>query len=401
MRILHTADWHLGKRLETFNRLEEQREVLDEICSIAEREKVDVVLVAGDLFDTYNPPVEAVELLYRTLKRLSGNGRRPVIAIAGNHDSADRIESPDPLARECGIIFAGYPSTEIPVFGLESGLQVLRSEAGFVEIKLPRNPVPLRLLLTPYANEQRLKTFLGIGNEDANLNALLKEKWQALADKYCDGKGVNILLAHLFVMERGGEIPEEPDDEKPINIGTAAAIFTENIPRQVQYTALGHLHRAHTVGVENIVYCGSPLSYSFAEAGQQKSVAIIDAEAGQEIKVEKIVLTKGRTLHRKRFENIPDAVEWLAQNPGTLVELTIACDEFLQAGDRKSLLQAHDGIIAIIPEIKGDSPSGFSTSQIDMGMNMNDMFRQYFKSKKSQEPNDTLMDLFKEIMGTQ
>src|SRR5690554_7320792 len=103
MRLLHTGDWHLGKRLDDYSRLEEQQAVLEELIGLAEIHDVDAVLVAGDLFDTFNPPAEAVELFYKSLKKLSGDGRRPVIAIAGNHDSPDRIEAPDPLARECGI----------------------------------------------------------------------------------------------------------------------------------------------------------------------------------------------------------------------------------------------------------------------------------------------------------
>ncbi len=110
MKMLHTSDWHLGKRLEDFSRLEEQKAVMQEICEIAEREQVDVVIVAGDLFDTFNPPTEAVDLLYKTLKRLTANGRRPVIAIAGNHDSPDRIEAPDPLAASADHL-AGYPTS--------------------------------------------------------------------------------------------------------------------------------------------------------------------------------------------------------------------------------------------------------------------------------------------------
>src|SRR5512133_365919 len=118
MKLLHTSDWHLGKYLNNFSRHEEQQEVLEEICEIAERENVNAVLIAGDLFDTYNPPTESVELFYRILKRLSANGTRAVIAIAGNHDSPERIEAPDPLARECGIIFAGYPNSRVPPFAL-------------------------------------------------------------------------------------------------------------------------------------------------------------------------------------------------------------------------------------------------------------------------------------------
>src|SRR6476660_3431294 len=98
MRLLHTADWHLGKKLERFSRLEEQKLALEEIIQIADEQEVDAILIAGDLFDNYNPASEAVELFYKTLKRLSKNGKRAVIAIAGNHDSPDRIEAPDPLA---------------------------------------------------------------------------------------------------------------------------------------------------------------------------------------------------------------------------------------------------------------------------------------------------------------
>ncbi|MEL6823687.1 MAG: exonuclease subunit SbcD, partial [Calditrichota bacterium] len=94
IRILHTADWHLGKRLERFSRLDEQRAILAEICDIAEREEVDIVCIAGDVFDTFNPPIEATEIFYKYVKRLANNGRRPVVAIAGNHDSPDRFETP-------------------------------------------------------------------------------------------------------------------------------------------------------------------------------------------------------------------------------------------------------------------------------------------------------------------
>ena len=195
----------MGKRLDDFSRLEEQRAVLQEIREVADREEVDVVLVAGDLFDTFNPPTEAVELLYKTLKGLTNDGRRPVIAIAGNHDSPDRIESPDPLARECGIIFTGYPHSIVPPFALDSGLKVLRSDEGFVELALPGHDAPLRLLLTPYANEYRLRTYLGHEDSEA-MRALLQERWQQLADCYCDDNGVNLLMAHLF---SAGDTPRE------------------------------------------------------------------------------------------------------------------------------------------------------------------------------------------------
>ena len=119
MKILHTADWHLGKRLDGFSRFDEQVAVLNEIITIANEKNVDLILIAGDLFDAFNPPVEAVELFYKTLKNLSNNGKRPVVAIAGNHDSPDRINAPNPLAKECGIILIGHPNELIKPFALD------------------------------------------------------------------------------------------------------------------------------------------------------------------------------------------------------------------------------------------------------------------------------------------
>lgn len=404
MKLLHTSDWHLGKRLEDFSRIEEQQAVLQEICEIAEREQVNAIIVAGDLFDTFNPPTEAVDLFYKTLKRLSNNGDRPVIAIAGNHDSPDRIEAPDPLARECGIIFAGYPNSVVPQFELESGLKVLHSEEGFLELQLSGTSIPLRLLLTPYANEFRLKTYLGQENSEEELRTVLQDRWQELATKYCDDKGVNLLVTHLFVVKKGDELPEEPADEKPIlHVGGAQVIYTENIPKQIQYTAIGHLHRMHKVDSVPcpVYYSGSPLSYSFAEANQKKYVLVIDTEPGKQAAINQIELTKGKKLLRKRAEGIDGALLWLTENTDSLVELTMVTDTYLTAYERKQLSAAHNGIIAIIPEVKNVSDLvGGNKKSIDLTKTMEELFADYFRHKnKGQEPNEDIMKLFAEILA--
>lgn len=403
MKFLHTSDWHLGKRLEDFSRIEEQQAVLQEICEIADREQVDAVLIAGDLFDTFNPPTEAVDLFYKTLKRLSSNGRRPVIAIAGNHDSPDRIEAPDPLARECGIIFAGFPHSVVPPFELESGLKVLRSEEGFLELKLPGTDIPLRLLLTPYANEFRLKTYLGHENSEEELRTVLQEKWEELAEKYCDNKGVNLLVTHLFVVKKGDALPEEPADEKPIlHVGGAQVIYTENIPKQIQYTAIGHLHRMHRVDSAPcpVYYSGSPLSYSFAEANQKKYVLLVDVEPGKGATVQELELTKGKKLLRKRAEGIDEALLWLTENTNCLVELTMITDTYLTAQERKQLSAAHNGIVTIIPEVKNASEfSGGNKNSIDLTKTMEELFTDYFRHEKGQNPNAEVMKLFTEILA--
>lgn len=374
---------------------------MEEICEIADRESVDVVLIAGDLYDHVNPSIEATELFYKTLKRLARDGKRPVIGIAGNHDSPDRIEAPDPLARECGIILAGYPNSRITPFRLESGLAVTKTDEGFIEVTVPGYDYPLRVILTPYANEIRLRKFLGRDDQEAELRNILQDKWQQLASAYCDIKGVNLLMTHLFMVEKGGEKPEEPEDEKPIlTVGGAQEVYTENLPKQIQYVALGHLHRPQTIPhTYPVAYAGSPLSYSMSEAGQQKYVNILTAEPGQEVQVKKVELTAGKKLVRMTFHSVEEAINWLRENPRTLVELTLVSDHFLNSTDRKAIHESHQGIVTIIPKITNPQLDQFKTVDVDLSRDISELFKDYFQYKHGQQPNDRLLDLLKEVLA--
>jgi exonuclease SbcD len=403
MKILHTADWHLGKWLGPFSRIEEQKEVLEEICHIAERESVDLVLVAGDLFDTFNPSTEAVELYFKTLHRLSAGGKRPVIAIAGNHDSAERIETPDPLALACGIVLVGYPDSVVKPFKLDTGFELLKSEHGFIEIKLPNSETPVRLLLTPYANEQRLKAYFGNEEKesDAQLRDLLEANWKKLADQYCDTKGINLLMAHLFFMKKGGQMPEESEDERSIlQIGGAQAIYSSNVPSQIQYTALGHLHRYQVVDglVSPIVYSSSPLAYSFGESNQAKYVVLVEAEAGKSVQTQKIELQSGKRLLRFRSESVEEAIKWLSDNQNAIVELTIVSESYLTATDRKLLLDAHP-VVFILPEIKHQKAETHGAKMIDLSKEIEPLFVDYFTHAKGQAPNEDILALFREVLS--
>lgn len=399
MKILHTADWHLGKRLDFFSRLPEQVEVMEEICQIADEEAVDMVIVAGDLYDAFNPPTEAIDLLYKTLTRLTNHGRRPVIAIAGNHDSPGLIDAPDPLAREIGIIMIGYPNAEIRPFDLKH-FKVTQSDKGFFEIQMKHLGYPVRVMHTAYANEQRLKEYLG-EEKDLMLNQILADHWKETAEKYCDDSGVNLLTAHLYMMKRGGEMPDEPEGEKPIKIGNADLVYTEAIPPQIQYTALGHLHGHRSVGGQEkpVIYSSSPLAYSFSEAGQQKYVSVVEAEPGKSITLKKVSLTKGRQLARKTFDDIQKAVDWLSDNRETLVELTIVSDSFMTASDRRKLNEVHKGIIHLIPRVKMAGNDERHHKEINLSDDIRSLFKDYFKSKnEGQEPNEEIMELFNEVL---
>jgi exonuclease SbcD len=406
MKILHTADWHLGKRLQDFQRLQEQQTVLEEIVDIADREQADLIIVAGDLFDTFNPDPKAEDLLYSTLKKLTVGGSRPVLAIAGNHDNPDRIEAQDHFGRECGIIFAGFPKTEVRSYELSCEAKLLQSAPGFIELKLPRHDAPVRIILTPYANESRMRSYFGQTSFGDELRQQLQQHWATLADTFMDDKGINLLAAHLFVMKRGGEQPEESDDERSIlQVGGASVVYTDMIPPQVQYTALGHLHRYQEIagGPSPVIYSSSPLAYSFAEADQQKYVVLVEAEPGVPVTVTPIPLKTGKRLLRPRFKQVAEAVDWLKENPNCYAEITLQTPTYLTSEERRELQQAHESLVTIIPDVRDvELPEQETTQTIDLTQSMESLFADYFKSKnKGQEPNDRLQLLFKEILATE
>jgi len=403
MRILHTADWHLGKRLQEFSRLEEQEQVLEEIIGIAEDEEVDLVILAGDIFDSFNPSHQAIELLFRSLRRLSKNGTRPIIAIAGNHDSNQLVEAPDPLARELGILFYADYDSVIKTGKLDSGVEIRNSEEGFVELKLPKHKEPVRIILAPYANEVRLKTYLGEDDREQEFRDRMQFRWKKLADKYMDSQGINLFAGHFFFVKEGETPEKEPESERPIlHVGGTQALYTSNIPEAVQYSALGHLHRYQVLGGAKgpAVYSSSPLAYSFSEADQEKKVVLVYLERDSEAEVTPIGLQKGRPLHRKRFSELKEALDWLAENPYCFVELTYATTHSIDAQTRKALFNAHDGIVNLIPEITDPSRMQQSSLHVDdLSKDMTELFEKYYESEKGISPNPELTEIFKEVIA--
>jgi exonuclease SbcD len=403
MKILHTADWHLGKKLNGFSRHPEQVLVLNEICQLADEHCVDLVLIAGDLFDGPNPSSESTELFYKTLRRLSADGKRAVVAIAGNHDSPDRIAAPEPLALACGIVLLGYPDTVVPPFETENGIRLLQSQPGFLELALPGIEFPVRLILTPFANEVRLKKYLGSEDSSLEMRNLLAETWKNLAGEKCDDKGVNLLMTHQYFIPSSGEIEPESDDERSIaGLGGTDALPVSILPDGIQYVALGHIHKFWKVASKPcpVVYSSSPLCYSLNEAGQEKYVVLLEAKPASEVDYRKIALKEGRPVLRKTFESVDEALVWLDQNPDALVELTLVSDEFLKSEDSRRIHAAHEGILDIVPQLRNRTFSmGSEAAEVaDPELDKMTLFTSFFKQKKGQEPSEELKELFHEIL---
>ncbi|GAB3652021.1 exonuclease SbcCD subunit D [Echinicola sediminis] len=376
---------------------------MEEIIQIADREKVDLVLLAGDIFDTFNPSHEAVELLYKSLKKLSNEGKRPILAISGNHDSSQFISAPNPLAKELGILFYSQYDQVIPTGKLDTGLEITQSAPGFAELKLPQFEFPIRIILAPYANEVLLKTYLGEEDKEAELRKVLGNKWQQISDVHCDDKGVNLFVGHFFFMKEGEKPEAEPESERPIlHVGGAQAIYTHLIPKTIQYAALGHLHRYHTVDHSPcpVVYSSSPLAYSFSEANQEKKVVLVEALPAQPVRYTPVPLTEGRPLYQETFSDLASTLQWLEQHPHCFVEILYETASSIDAETRKAIMKAHDGIISLIPKLTGDSQNRDNGLRAeDLGQDMGTLFSRFYESAKGMEPNGEIKTLFNEIIG--
>lgn len=274
MKILHTSDWHLGRSLHGKKRYAEFAAFLDWLIEIIKEQQVDVVLVAGDVFDSSVPSNRAQELYYNFLSRVAASTCRHVVVIAGNHDSPTLLEAPKELLRVLDVHVVGGISERI-----DDEVLLLRDRAGAPELIVCAVPYlrdrDLRLAEAGEsiaAKEEKL--LAGIRNHYAEVF----ERAEQLRGEY--GQGIPLIaMGHLFAA--GGCIGEG-EGMRELYIGSLARVDGGIFPESVQYAALGHLHIPQKIrGNKLIRYSGSPLAMGFGEAGQAKSVCLVCCEGGK------------------------------------------------------------------------------------------------------------------------
>jgi exonuclease SbcD len=397
MKILHTADWHLGKWLGSISRLPEQKEVLEELCSIVEQENPDIVLIAGDIYDQINPPVEAVYLLHQTLMKMSANGKRAIIIIAGNHDSPERIEAIEPLLFQSGIIVAGWPFSAPMCYSIPSGISIISSAQGFVELQLPHCKYPVKVLLGAYANTVRCTPLLSPDNQD--IQGILKKLWNNTHSLYQNKEGFNVFIGHGLFM--GSTIPEEDEGERSVMVGGAQAIPLAYIPVNIDYAALGHIHKPLKFDSASfpILYSGSPLCYSMAEAGQKKHIVMAEfVSPGQSAVLRYIELSKGKSLIKIYANSVQDALQSLSTCQNSYVELNLILSNHITIEEKNKLYDAHDGIVDIL--LKMDMSNAVLESMPDMTISISELFKSFYKEKKGIDPSKEMMQLFNEVLNS-
>ncbi len=397
MKILHTSDWHLGKYLENQSRLEEQEKFIEELIEIAEEKQVDMVIIAGDIYDTSNPPARAEKLLYRALKALGKNGERIVLTVAGNHDNPDRLIASTPLAKDHGIILLGTPKDVIEKGPIGKHL-ILESSEGYIYMEINNEKVVV--LTLPYPSEQRLNEVLGDVRDEADLQRSYSEKvgeiFSNLSDKFSDDT-INICVSHLFVM--GGETS---DSERTLQVGGGMTVHANMLPQKAQYIALGHLHKPQSVKDTNIkaYYSGSPIQYSRSEIGYSKCVYMVDVEVGKEAKVEEVFLKNRKPIEVWKCDGIGHAIDMCRENRDREVwaYLEVKTDRVLNQSEIKEIKKLKPDILSIVPiieesEINNESREDFKEK------NIVELFKEFYFRERKVEPTEEFMKLFEEIVG--
>lgn len=267
MKIFHMGDWHIGKLVNGFYMTEDQEYMLEELFKAIEEEKPDVLVIAGDLYDRSIPPVQAVELLNKTLEKIVIDLKTPIIAIAGNHDSNERLDFASSLLRRSGLYIIGNLKRNTEKI-------VLEDEFGKV------NFYPI-----PFADVPIVRDLYGDENIKTPNDAMRKIIDEINKDLNKEER--NIAIAHGYVTKiREGNFEElvESDSEKPISIG-GTDFIDGKLFENFNYTALGHLHGPQKVGNERIRYSGSLMKYSFSEVNQKKGINIINLDSEGNIDV--------------------------------------------------------------------------------------------------------------------
>ena len=381
MRILHTSDWHIGHRLYERSRIEEHRQFLDWLLMTLQENAVDVLLVAGDIFDTALPSSEATDLYYQFLFRLYRETHTHAIITAGNHDSPMRLAAPREFLR-MGRIHVVGPA----------------SEPAACVFTLPSENPSVAIAAVPYLSENELShiSFETEPERAERYRERLKAFYRQCAE--CMPPGLpKILMGHLFV--QGGKVGES---ERNIQIGGATAMRISDFPDDVTYVALGHLHRPHAISGADypIQYAGSPLPLRFNEARYCKKVYLLDVSIGGDVQVAEIEIPVFKEL-RTVIGNL-DEVQLMAMSPewhGKYIQVQLKLDRpEVGISDRIREMYHRRGGDVLTVEIELPTQTDRQEIPIEDMQQPTEIFEQFYKEKFDANPDALVVKTFNELL---
>lgn len=373
MKIMHLSDLHIGKKVNEYSMLQDQIYILKEILRIIDNEKVETVIIAGDVYDRSLPPNEALELFDEFLYQLSSRNVN-VFVISGNHDSPERISYGGRMMTENKIFLS-------PVYDGNVKPITLNDDYGEVNF-----------YLLPFVRPADIRRYF----PDENIENYTDAVKVAIDNMNVDFSERNILVTHQFVT--GAELSESED----IIVGG-----TDNVSGEVfdgfDYVALGHIHREQTVGKDNIRYCGTPLKYSFSEAKNIKSVTILDFNDKGNIEYSKIPLTPFRNMREIRgtYYELTLKSNYESTNTEDYLHITLTDEEDIPDAigklrsiypnimklDYDNLRTRGSGIVDAIENIESKSPFELFA----------DLFKQQNNQDMSEEQEEIMRNLIDKI----
>ena len=357
MKLLHTSDWHVGKLIRGQSRADEHRAVLAEIAAVAADETVDLVLVAGDLFETSAPGPESEAVVYQALLDLAQVA--PVVVIGGNHDNPRRLQAVAPLLSLGRVTVLGQPAAP--------------DDGGVVHLDAGGTPVCLALL--PFVSKRSIVKAHDLMADDAYEHAqAYDDRVRSVVARLCDGfvaDTVNLVCAHAFAA--GGTTG---GGERSVHTIEDYSVGAQAFPVGAQYVALGHLHRAQDIpGPTRIHYSGSPLQLDFGEGRDTKSVAVVDLEPGVPASVRDVALTAGRGLRTLRGRM--DELETVAGSTGDDF-LRVVVTDTRRAGLADQIREWFPHCVDVI--VRAPDEAAVPTHAPVVGRDPGELFRAYLET---------------------
>ena len=379
MKFIHLSDLHIGKHLYHYNMKEDQEHILEEVIGYTEKLRPDAVVIAGDIYDKSVPSAEAVAVFDDFLTRLSSvSPQVSILIIAGNHDSAQRLDYASRLLGSRGIYIAGKaPETE------KEHLKkvVLKDEYG-----------PVNFYLLPFMKPAYVKNIFVDGTPETYSDAV-KEIIKREKIDYKDKR--NVLVSHQFYVGEKAESPETCDSEV-FSVGGIDNVDIGSV-KEFDYVALGHLHGAQCIGKPEIRYCGTLLKYSVSESTQNKSLTVVTLKAkGEKPEIENYPLHPLRDVRKKKGtldEIIKEAQE---TEKDDYISITLT-DEIDPYKPKEQL----ERIFSHILEIRVDNQrTRTKLKEMDEELVMKDpftSFAEFYKEMQGREMNGEEETIMKEI----
>ena len=371
MKIIHLADLHIGKRVNEFSMIDDQKYILNQILEIIDKEKPDAVIIAGDVYDKQVPSIEAVELLDSFISDISKR-KTTTFIISGNHDSAERLAFGSSLMA-MGKIYIS------PVYNGKISKYTLKNDF-----------VSANFYLLPFVKPSHVKRFF----PDEKIESYTDAIKVVIDNLKLDTSEINILIAHQFVTGASRTESEE------ISVGgldnVDASVFED-----FDYVALGHIHRPQKIGTERIRYCGTPLKYSFSEVNDTKSVSIIEINSKEDFNLRMIPLIPKRDMRKIRgtYEELTTKTSYENTNTDDYIHITLT-DEFNVADAIQKLRVIYKNIM----KLEYDNMRTRESRKINLddmvieNKNPLEIFSEFYKLQNNKEMNDEQKEIIKKIM---